>query len=156
LRRHVHAFWLRGTVSVHRQQYSPENQITRWSKLGHVQEVHLALGNGVTYRSASTLFLEIDFGISDDYGSIPELNRWLRRRVRMCYWKRWSKVRTKVRNLLPLGVNKRQAIVTALSSRSDGYPSRTLATQTGMTSDGLQRWGLFSVRALWMKMHGHG
>nr|WP_084813716.1 group II intron maturase-specific domain-containing protein [Desulfogranum japonicum] len=26
------------------------------------------------------------FGISELYRPIPELNRWLRRRVRMCYW----------------------------------------------------------------------
>jgi RNA-directed DNA polymerase len=28
------------------------------------------------------------FGISDYYRPIPELDHWLRRRIRMCYWKR--------------------------------------------------------------------
>ncbi|HET7267425.1 MAG TPA: group II intron reverse transcriptase/maturase, partial [Oleiagrimonas sp.] len=37
------------------------------------------------------------FGISQYYRPIPELDHWLRRRVRMCYWKRWRKTRTKVR-----------------------------------------------------------
>ncbi|WP_300294697.1 group II intron maturase-specific domain-containing protein [Nitrosomonas sp.] len=29
------------------------------------------------------------FGISKYYRPIPELEEWLRRRVRMCYWKQW-------------------------------------------------------------------
>jgi len=95
------------------------------------------------------------FGISDYYRPIPELAGWLRRRIRMCYWKQWRRVRTKVRNLLALGTSKRQAIMTALSSKSYWHLSRTLATQTGMTNDWLKSQGLISVRDLWMKAHGY-
>jgi RNA-directed DNA polymerase len=95
------------------------------------------------------------FGISDYYRPIPELDQWIRRRVRMCYWKQWRYVRTKVRNLLALGTSKRQAILTAFSSKRYWHLSRTLATQTGMTNDWLQRQGLISVRDLWMKAHGY-
>jgi len=95
------------------------------------------------------------FGISDYYRPIPELDQWLRRRVRMCYWKQWRYVRTKVRNLLALGTSKRQAIMTGLSSKSYWHLSRTLATQTGMTNDWLKSQGLISVRDLWMKAHGY-
>lgn len=95
------------------------------------------------------------FGISDYYRPIPELDHWLRRRIRMGYWKQWRKVRTKVRHLLALGTSLKHAILTALSSKSYWHLSRTLATQTGMTNDWLQRQGLISVRALWMKAHGY-
>lgn len=95
------------------------------------------------------------FGISDYYRPIPELDSWLRRRIRMCYWKQWRWVRTKVRHLLALGTSKRQAILTALSSKSYWHLSKTLATQTGMTNDWLTRQGLISVRALWMRAHGY-
>lgn len=64
-------------------------------------------------------------------------------------------MRTKVRNLLALGTSKRQAILTALSSKSYWHLSKTLATQTGMTNDWLKRQGLISVRDLWMKAHGY-
>ena len=40
------------------------------------------------------------YGISEYYRPIPGLDEWLRRRIRMCYWKQWRKTRTKVRNLL--------------------------------------------------------
>ena len=95
------------------------------------------------------------FGISDYYRPIPGIDQWVRRRIRMCYWKRWRYVRTKVRNLLALGTGKRQAILTALSSKSYWRLSRTLATQSGMTNEWLRRQGLISVRELWMKAHGY-
>ncbi|WP_434150061.1 group II intron reverse transcriptase/maturase [Methylocaldum gracile subsp. desertum] len=95
------------------------------------------------------------FGISDYYRPIPELDHWLRRRVRMCYWKQWRYVRTKVKNLLGLGTSKRQAILTAISSKSYWHLSRTLATQTGMTNEWLRSQGLISIRDLWMKAHGY-
>lgn len=95
------------------------------------------------------------FGISDYYRPIPELDQWLRRRVRMCYWKQWRYVRTKVRNLLSLGTSKRQAILTAISSKSYWHLSRTLATQTGMTNQWLHDQGLISIRDQWMKAHGY-
>jgi len=95
------------------------------------------------------------FGISDYYRPIPELDHWLRRRVRMCYWKQWRYVRTKVKHLLALGTGKRQAILTAISSKSYWHLSRTLATQTGMTNQWLKTQGLISIRDLWMKAHGY-
>ena len=68
------------------------------------------------------------FSLSDYYRLIPEIDSWIRRRIRMCYWKQWRWVRTKVRNLLALGTSKRQAILTAISSKSYWRLSKTLAT----------------------------
>ena len=95
------------------------------------------------------------FGISQYYRPVPELDEWLRRRVRMCYWKQWRLCRTKVGNLLALGTGKRTAILTAISSKGYWHLSRTLATQTGMTNAWLKQQGLISIRALWMQAHGY-
>jgi len=57
------------------------------------------------------------FGISEYYRPIPELDEWLRRRVRMCYWKQWRRTRTKIGHLLALGVGKRTAILTGIASQ---------------------------------------
>ena len=95
------------------------------------------------------------FGISQYYRPIPELEEWLRRRVRMCYWKQWRHTRTKVRHLLALGTGKRAAILTAISRKSYWHLSRSMATHTGMTNDWLQAQGLVSIRALWMKAQGY-
>ena len=95
------------------------------------------------------------FGLSQYYTPIPELDEWLRRRVRMCYWKQWRKARTKVRHLLALGVDRRNAILTAISRRGYWHLARTLATQVGMSNAWLEQQGLISIRALWMKAQGY-
>ena len=87
------------------------------------------------------------FGISQYYRPIPELDEWLRRRVRMCYWKQWRRARTKVRHLLALGTDRRSAIRTALSRKGYWHLARTLATQVGMTNEWLKQQGLISIRA---------
>jgi RNA-directed DNA polymerase len=95
------------------------------------------------------------FGISEYYRPIPELDEWLRRRVRMCYWKQWRLTRTKIGRLLALGVGKRTAILTGISGKSYWHLSRSQATQAGMTNDWLKAQGLVSIRDLWMKAHGY-
>lgn len=93
------------------------------------------------------------YGISEYYRPIPEMDEWLRRRIRMCYWKQWRYTRTKVRNLLKLGTFKRQAILTALSRKGPWHLARTLAAQTGMTNKWLYQNGLISVKEQWVKIH---
>ena len=95
------------------------------------------------------------FGVSQYYRPIPELDEWLRRRVRMCYWKQWRGVRARVRNLLRLGTGKKAAIWTAISRKSYWHLSRSLATQVGMTNEWLEAQGLVSIRALWMRAQGY-
>lgn len=40
------------------------------------------------------------FALSEYYRPIPELDEWLRRRLRTCYWKQWRWTRTKIRHLV--------------------------------------------------------
>jgi RNA-directed DNA polymerase len=93
------------------------------------------------------------FGIAEYYTPIPELDHWLRRRVRMCYWKQWRKCRTKVRNLLKLGVPLKAAISVGMSRKSFWRLSKTYATQLGMTNQWLKEQGLISIKDLWVNMH---
>jgi RNA-directed DNA polymerase len=95
------------------------------------------------------------FGISEYYRPIPDLDEWLRRRMRMCYWKQWRLRRTKISHLLALGVGTSTAILTGISSKGYWHLSRSKALQVGMTNDWLKAQGLVSIRALWMKAHGY-
>ncbi len=95
------------------------------------------------------------FGKSEYYRPIPEIDQWIRRRIRMCYWKQWRRPRTKIRHLLAMGVGKRQAIMTGISSKSYWHLSKTKATQMAMSNDWLKSQGLISVRDLWMKAQGY-
>ena len=95
------------------------------------------------------------FGISQHYSPIEELDGWLRRRMRMCYWKQWRRPRTRITNLLKLGTSRRHAFSTGLSRKGYWRLSKTLATQTGMTNEWLEQQGLLSIRHLWMKVQGY-
>ena len=93
------------------------------------------------------------YGISEYYRPLPGLDQWLRRRVRMCYWKQWRKPRTRIRALLRLGAPKDQAISCGLSRKAYWRLARTLATQSGMTNRWLAEQGLLSIRELWVAGH---
>ena len=88
------------------------------------------------------------------------MDYWLRRRVRMCYFKQWRYCRTKVRKLLKLGTSINAAISVGLSRKGYWRLSRTLATQTGMSKippSGTNQWlkeqGLISIKKLWVNVH---
>ena len=55
------------------------------------------------------------FALSALYRLLPELDECIRRRVRMCYIKRWRRAR--IRNLISLGAVTGQAIAVGLSSK---------------------------------------
>jgi RNA-directed DNA polymerase len=93
------------------------------------------------------------FGISEAYHDIPEIDGWIRRRVRMCYWKQWRWCRTKIRELLKLGTELYTAIRAGLRRKGPWAMSRKLATHTGLTKKCLQDRGLVSVKELWVSTH---
>jgi len=95
------------------------------------------------------------FGISQYYRSIPELDDWIRRRIRMCYWKQWRWVSTKIRNLLDLGVNLKMAIQHGVSSKSYWHMARTPAVQQVLSNAWLKAQGLVSVKDLWCKVQSY-
>lgn len=49
------------------------------------------------------------FALADTHTPFQRLDEWLRRRLRMCMWKQWKKPKTKVKNLLALGVPRGKA-----------------------------------------------
>lgn len=93
------------------------------------------------------------FGIAKGYQRCVELDHWIRRRLRMCYWKQWRKVRTKVRNLIKLGVPQKTAIACGMSSKSYWHSSRTRGINQGISKEFLASKGLFSLRDRWVEIH---
>lgn len=93
------------------------------------------------------------FALSEYYRPIPELDEWLRRRLRTCYWKQWRRARTKIRHLVALGINLKQAIMTGMSSKGPYRMSRTKVTQMAMSNEWLEQQGLVSIKAQWSRFH---
>ncbi len=86
---------------------------------------------------------------------VPELDEWIRRRMRMCYWKQWRWPRTKIKNLLALGVSLKSAIQHGCSSNSYWQMSRTPVINQAISNAWLQGQGLLSVKDLWCKAQGY-
>lgn len=93
------------------------------------------------------------YALSEYYRPLPELDEWIRRRVRMCYIKQWRRCRTRIRNLIKLGAVKKQAIAIGLSSKGPWKLARTYGSQSGLTNTYLKEQGLVSVRELWIAYH---
>jgi len=90
------------------------------------------------------------FWITEYYRPIPEIDPWIRRRVRMCYWVQWRRRWTRIGNLLKMGVSREQAVSTGRSSHGPWHLSRTYATQLAMSNEWLAQQGLISVKDLWV------
>ena len=68
---------------------------------------------------------------------------------RMCYWKQWRHPRTKLRNLLRLGVEQDLAIKQAFSRKGHWRLSQTPAMCNAMPNSWLEEQGLLSLKQLW-------
>jgi RNA-directed DNA polymerase len=93
------------------------------------------------------------FALSEYYRPVPELDDWLRRRLRTCYWKQWRWARTKIRHLVALGVSLKQAIIAGVSSKGPHCMSRTKVTQIAMSNAWLKEQGLVSIKEQWSRFH---
>ena len=49
------------------------------------------------------------FSLADTPSTFRDMDKWIRRRLRMCLWKQWKTPRTKVKRLISLGVPKDKA-----------------------------------------------
>ncbi len=49
------------------------------------------------------------FKLADMKSTLKTLDEWLRRRIRLCYWKQWKKIKTKHDNLKKLGIDEYKA-----------------------------------------------
>jgi RNA-directed DNA polymerase len=93
------------------------------------------------------------FGIAQGYQKCVDLDSWIRRRLRMGYWKQWRKVRTKVRNMMKLGVSLDLAISCGMSSKSYWHSARTPGINIALSNDYLAKQGYYSLRDRWVEIH---
>lgn len=93
------------------------------------------------------------FGIAKDYQSCVELDHWIRRRVRMAYWRQWRKPRTKVINLMKRGVHVRSAVACGITSKGPWRSAKTPGINQALSLKYLKSEGLYSLRDGWIELH---
>ena len=92
------------------------------------------------------------FALAAQVKLFDHFDQWIRRRLRMCFWKRWRNARTRVRNLLALGVPRRHAIRHGNSRKGPWRMAQTIASGIGMTNAWLHTQGLLSLKSLWKQL----
>ena len=50
------------------------------------------------------------FKLADIQNYLKRIDQWLRRRLRMCIWKYWKKIKTRFNNLIRCGIDKVRAL----------------------------------------------
>lgn len=92
------------------------------------------------------------FGIASQLKLFDKLDQWIRRRIRMCYWKQWRRPKRRRAMLIRLGVPRRQAIRHARSRKGYWRMAKTIASGVGMTNAWLAEQGLLSMKTLWAQL----
>ena len=93
------------------------------------------------------------FGIASMKTTIIEWNGWLRRRIRMYIWKQWKKLRTRVQNLINLGMEPWKAYRNGNTRK--GYwavAGSGILTHT-ITNERLAQAGYFDILAKYESLH---
>lgn len=93
------------------------------------------------------------FGISHSYNVVLELEEWMRRRVRLYYWKQWKQPRTRRRNHIKLGADPAEVKLASRSRKGYWRMSSNRILQQALTNHWLEEHGVPSMRTLWIKLH---
>ncbi|NQT67790.1 MAG: group II intron reverse transcriptase/maturase, partial [Actinobacteria bacterium] len=93
------------------------------------------------------------FGIADMRELVKSLDEWLRRRIRMCYWKQWKKIKTKHDNLVRLGIDNFKAWEFANTRKSYWRIAGSPILSSTFTNKYLKKFGFQSITERYSLVH---
>jgi len=93
------------------------------------------------------------FAKSHTYKQVVELAEWVRRRVRLYYWKQWKQPGTRRRHLIRLGADPSEVKMASRSRKGYWRMSSNRIVQQAMNNQWLEEQGVPDIRAVWIKLH---
>lgn len=93
------------------------------------------------------------FRFSSTYSEVLELSQWIRRRVRLYYWKQWKQPRTRRRNLLALGADPATVHMATRSRKGYWRMSQNEIVRFALNNRWLEEQGVPDMRAVWIALH---
>lgn len=93
------------------------------------------------------------FRIADMKGVLKEIDQWIRRKLRVIIWKQWKKIRKRYTCLRKLGINHRDAYVTANSRRGYYHIAHTRVLEQAISKERLNNRGLVNSLDHYLKVH---
>ncbi len=134
------------TAKAHARFKRRVREITRRNR-GHrvqdvIEELRLYVNGWLNY-----------FGISHTYRALLMLDDWVRRRVRLYYWKQWKQPRTRRRQLLALGISPEEVYLATRSRKGYWRMSNNSIVQRALTNRWLHEQGVPDMRTSWIVLH---
>jgi hypothetical protein len=93
------------------------------------------------------------FGIADMGKRVKPLDEWVKRRIRMCYWKQWKRVRTRYGNLIKLGIGKAKAWEDANTRKGYWRISNSPILTRTFTNEYLREQGFQTIAERYSLVH---
>lgn len=72
---------------------------------------------------------------------LKDIDKWMRRRIRMVFWKKWKRVRTRYKNLRKLGIDHNHSWMTACCRRGYWYVAGGSVMETALSNQRLEKAG---------------
>ena len=113
------------------------------------RNVRKVMGNLKTYMTGWLAY----FGIASMKSTMSEWNGWLRRQIRMYIWKQWKKPRTRMRNLMKLGVPDWRACTVAYSRKAYWRCAKHACVNEAISSKRLAQVGYYSILDRYESLH---
>lgn len=81
------------------------------------------------------------YRLADMGTKVKEIDQWPRRRIRMCIWKSWKRCKTRIRNLIRCGIDKRKAYEWGNTSKGYWRIADSWILHRAINTDALRRRG---------------
>jgi group II intron reverse transcriptase/maturase len=92
------------------------------------------------------------FGLADAKTLMRELDEWMRRRIRACFWKQWKRIKTRHDNLVKLGVDSMKAWEWANTRKKYWRIAGSWVLATSLTNQVLEDMGFRNLSKLYSEM----
>ena len=93
------------------------------------------------------------YKLSSTYKEVLALSVWVRRRVRLYYWKQWKQPRTRRRHLLALGADPATVHMATRSRKGYWRMSQNEIVRHALNNRWLEEQGVPDMRAVWIVLH---
>jgi RNA-directed DNA polymerase len=93
------------------------------------------------------------YGISRGFKEVVVLDSWIRRRVRMYYWKQWKQPRTRRRHLIALGIPPEETKLVTRSRKGYWRISENSILHRALNNAWLEKQGVPNFRKQWIVSH---
>jgi len=91
------------------------------------------------------------FRIANCRSRLKDIDKFIRSRLRMCEWKAWKNPKTRISNLVKLGMNKTQAYMNGYSRKSYCRVAHSPILTTTLTNKHFTKLGYADLESIYLK-----